>query len=943
MRLFGDFDVSDYRAMLSKPARGTCQWILSHPVFISWRETAGNALLWLTGHPGCGKTVLSLYLAKQLEMDLDPRPSSNVCIFFCDDKVTKQRDAKNALMALILQLVHRHPSLVRYARQAYEMLGQSILRSFTALWNIFMKITRDPRYGPTYVIIDGLDECEMNSRLSLVESIRNAIQNPESPLGGKNHVKFVLVGRPFTAPELSYSVADGLEYRIPIDEGQGGHQEDVRTFIQQKVREMSQHRSFPPEVHDFLLQTLTSLSGQTFLWVHMVLSSLSNSPLSSKKDLQDAVTRIPTELETTYLSLLSAIPPSYEDLASKMLMLILGSSRHLFLDELNIALAINPSHRTTEDVDSECQTALAHTLQGVLGPLVKVSDSKVQLVHQSTKDFILQNPGSGGICSTVTAKECALAIAEACIDYLLLDDFAEDLFSLQRSPTSPDFDGSAADDNSPVFSLSSKSLWYDEPEGLNADLLFGEPDAIAEITRHQLVSQHRFYHYSALNWTKHFAACEASAPLRLREAAKILLNTSTRSSSNWLKYFAAETMTGYDDIPTSLSAIALAAYFGFHETLSNFLDDDHSTALQSELDCALFWGAEQGHSHIVETLIRSGADPKAQVSGSQSALLAASQNGHLSCVVALLACDRTDLNVRGKSGRTALSFACSGGYLEIAKVLLSRPECMPDQEDDSGATALFWAAGGGHPPLVSLLARQVPAIDVNHRDKRGRTALSWAAGDGLDHVVGSLLKLPEVDVNWQDSQGRSPLSWAASNGCTTVVRALLRDKRTDKGIVDNDGRNAISWACGGGHVDTLRMLMKYKCPGVDAKDADGWSPLAWAIQTNSPSTVETLLATGSIDLEQGDTTGRSALSWAVGYGHAEVVRVLLRAGANPYSTSEWGYTPLSTAEQFGRDDIKADLLLYMETTMPQPGQESGERGEESDATQTGKRESLQEG
>lgn len=55
-------------------------------------------------------------------------------------------------MGLILQLVHRHPSLVRYARQAYEMQGQSMLRSFTALWNIFMNITRDPKYGPTYVI-----------------------------------------------------------------------------------------------------------------------------------------------------------------------------------------------------------------------------------------------------------------------------------------------------------------------------------------------------------------------------------------------------------------------------------------------------------------------------------------------------------------------------------------------------------------------------------------------------------------------------------------------------------------------------------------------------------------------------------------------------------------------------------------------------------------------
>lgn len=126
----------------------------------------------------------------------------------------------------------------------------------------------------------------------------------------------------------------------------------------------------------------------------------------------------------------------------------------------------------------------------------------------------MQNLGPRGICGTVTAQECALAITEACVDYLLLDDFAEDIFSLQRSSPSPEFDGSAADDQSPV-SLSSKTLRYEEPEGLNADFLFGESGAIIETALYHSVSQHKLYQYAALNWTKHFAACEASAFPRL--------------------------------------------------------------------------------------------------------------------------------------------------------------------------------------------------------------------------------------------------------------------------------------------------------------------------------------------------------------------------------------------------------------------------------------------
>ncbi len=85
------------------------------------------------GVQGCGKSTLSLFLAKQLEEPLMPRRLSNVCIFFCDDKISGQKDAKNILTGLIFQLILRHRSLVRHASKAYEMQGQNIVRSFTAL------------------------------------------------------------------------------------------------------------------------------------------------------------------------------------------------------------------------------------------------------------------------------------------------------------------------------------------------------------------------------------------------------------------------------------------------------------------------------------------------------------------------------------------------------------------------------------------------------------------------------------------------------------------------------------------------------------------------------------------------------------------------------------------------------------------------------------------
>ena len=46
------------------------------------------------------------------------------------------------------------------------------------------------------------------------------------------------------------------------------------------------------------------------------------------------------------------------------------------------------------------------------------------------------------------------------------------------------------------------------------------------------------------------------------------------------------------------------------------------------------------------------------------------------------------------------------------------------------------------------------------------------------------------------------------------------------------------------------------------------------------------------------------------YGHASNVRVLLQAGADVEARSERGTTPISTAEQFGRDDLLSELMKY---------------------------------
>lgn len=906
--LFSTYDIADYKRLLPKPVEGTCQWILNHPSFKTWFDKTENALLWLIGHPGCGKTVTSLSLADYLEQRQKPGRLATVLLYFCDDKVNRQKDAIGVLTGLILQVLHRHRSMIRYVRKAYELQGPSLIQSFSSLWNIFLNIIRDPKSGPIWIILDALDECDKVSCHELLESIFELIAKPDFETGSHKSIKVFLTSRPFLG---EYHRVDAPGCQLSIDEHQPGYSDDLQIYIRHRVDELSRRRGWATDIKGLLLDTLCSNVNQTFLWIHTVIESLENTLLASIQDLWDIISNIPPDLEAIYMDFVRSISPNYQAAASRLLKLLLASERPLHLDEISIGFAISSHHDNTEDVAQTCQTSIRYTLQGILGPFIRISKSTVSLVHQSVKDFLLRerhNDEEFPAMLSISEVEAALEMASACIQYLQLDDFSTDIFTSTGFESSPE--ASEVVCESPASDLIG-GLWDEEGQTLDMSNLFRESGFADPETCQTLETKYKFYNYAALNWTKHFALCEAYAPRQLREAARGLLEIENWNCYNWLQRYWADPSTSGDSNPASFSPIVVAAFFNLHEAVVGLLQGIDCP--DPSLDRALFFASQQGHSRIAATLLQAGADPNTEGPESQKALTAAAEHGHRDCVIALATDDRTDLNGRGgKFGRTALSYACSNGHCEIVKELLQRGECRVDHADFKGSTSFMSAAKGGYLPIVRTLAK-LPNVDINYRDKEGRTALSWAAEFGMDEMVKCLLNMRRIDANVADKNRKSPLSWAAGKGRAETVVILMQSKKVDKASVDKDKRGAISWACAGGHLNALRVLLKHECPGVDDKDIDGWTPLAWAVQQNSPDVVEALLATGKVDIEERDDSGLTALFWALGYGHLPVVRALLRDGANPEAVNNAGKTPVEVAASLPnvREEIVEELNRYM--------------------------------
>ncbi|KAK2778956.1 ankyrin repeat protein [Colletotrichum kahawae] len=901
MTLLRVFDVEEYRLLLPKPTEGTCQWILNHPLFASWNEKTGNHILWLMGHPGCGKTTMSFFVADHFEKASGPLAPS-VYIYFCDDKVNRQRDGKNILIGLIFQILCRQRKMIRHAKKVFDQQGASMIQSFSALWGVFENMLKDPNSGSALIIVDALDECEDTTCRQLINSIHNLVRTSLSSEETTARVKFFLTSRPalLQTHALDWNDTSDIRSSLSVDDSESGYRSDLQAFIRSKVEDLSRRRNCPAEVREFLLQALSSRVGHTFLWIDMILAALEESLLVSVKDFQEIVTRIPPDLESTYARFLAGIPRNYHDTAQVLLQLLLASSRPLTLEEINTAFTIRSDHQTSAEISQDSQNAIALTIQGILGPLIRISDNRVALIHQTAKEFLLRpshlRDGPFPMSET-TLENSSLRMASACVSYLLLDDFSTDLAALVYQEAGHPASGTPSDE---------KLIWLEElAEDVSPETLFREPAALDAEICSSVASKYPFYRYASLHWASHLAECETIAPDELMRAAERLLDTDDNHCGNWLRFFLEDTATAGFSFPSSLSPLALASTLNLHELVNNLLKKKKNPSKQN-LDQALFLACQAGNLRIVSRLLEEAANPNLRVLDRQTALTVAAERGQLGCINVLLAQTHTNVNTRGRGGRTALSFACGNGYLDMVDRLLDRRDCKVDEADNAGSTPLFWAVGGGHLSVISTLATESSA-DINHLDRGGRTVTSWAAGDGLVTSLREILKIEGAQVNLTDAQGRSPLSWAAGNGHADAVRLLLRSRKVDAGSVDLNGRNAFSWASARGHLGVLRVLLRYGCPGIDDKDVDGWTPLAWAIQNDCPEFVDTLLSTGSVDVEHRDNSGKSILCWAVSYGHISVVKVLLRFGADPSAASPEGVTAKLVAEASGRVDISAEL------------------------------------
>jgi biotin operon repressor len=343
------------------------RWILDNSDFQRWRNDQSR-LLWIKGNPGKGKTMLLCGIIDELDESIGT--TALLSYFFCQATDSRIKTATAVLRGLIYMLIGQQPSLITHIWKKYDRAGEGLFKdanTWVALVEIFTDILQDPNLNKTYLIIDALDECVTD----LPKLLNFIVQSSTSP-----HVKWIVSSRNWPdIDERLKNAGRNLSLELNVDSVSTA----VKIFIQHKVLQLTQQKSYNDETRDAVLDYLSSNADNTFLWVALVCQNLGKIP---RWKTFTKLTAFPPGLDPLYGQMVEQVCNSDDaNLCRRILATMSLAYRPLTLKELTSVV------ETLEDMSDDLISL--QEIVNLCGSLLTVREDTVYFVHQSAKDYLL--------------------------------------------------------------------------------------------------------------------------------------------------------------------------------------------------------------------------------------------------------------------------------------------------------------------------------------------------------------------------------------------------------------------------------------------------------------------------------------------------------------------------------------------------------------------------
>lgn len=374
-----------------------------------------------------------------------------------------------------------------------------------------------------------------------------------------------------------------------------------------------------------LAEHLKSMEHRTYLWLHLIFREiyLNFSSNSTLKRIKILIQQLPGSVAEAYENILNR--SSDQQVARVILNIVLAARRPLTVHEITTAIAIKRTEqpRSYEDLDLEPEEVRESNLRVICGFFLRINESKIYLIHQTAREFLLKSTSKNGVDSTTLVPNmkwhnslhiitAEYIVTQVCIKLLHFDVFNKKMpwscFHGRSNEWQPNFN--------------------------------------------YFISNFLLLEYASTAWPGHYRVSQHLSTNKEIGLVRSICDVQHAYYEAWFPFFWYSENFGSRPSMTDVTTLAIASALGFTTVVKQILGSSGD--------------GQYGEKTAYEDAMR-GEIINETVGYYGNALQAASSGGHLE-VVRLLVDKGAEVNALSEYG-TALYAASSQGHIEVAKLL----------------------------------------------------------------------------------------------------------------------------------------------------------------------------------------------------------------------------------------------------------------------------------
>ncbi|KAH0563509.1 hypothetical protein GP486_001930 [Trichoglossum hirsutum] len=370
---------------------GTGQWLLRDDRFQRWFDPrfCTNPLLWLSGIPGAGNFVrlhkCKTVLASLAVEEARKLPNIIVAFFYCkynDDSRNNFLSVARGVLSQVLNYKRSSDSLLLYVDEKASYSGETVLTSLKLAKELLETVFKSCK--KTYIILDGLDECNRDERKEISTWFCQLVDG--LPREDMDAIRCLFVSQDDGYARKDFSMLPSIKLTAADNKC------DIEAYASvwhQRIQE----KFGPLNPKGFHVANIVTARAQgMFLFAKLVILNLYEQ--TSRKGLIEEMLpeRLPRKLDEVYERILDRILDSNTTARQKDATRLLGwlacAKRPLKWYEIQGAVSIDLKNQSVNfEERMHCVNA-----KDLCASLVEIrSDDSIELVHPTAREYLIRS------------------------------------------------------------------------------------------------------------------------------------------------------------------------------------------------------------------------------------------------------------------------------------------------------------------------------------------------------------------------------------------------------------------------------------------------------------------------------------------------------------------------------------------------------------------------